>query len=128
MSVKGRLRATLILAPSTNKQPMAISRTVPSAMCWRTTVPSFGQFGTKNSLHAPLEHMAGSGAVRGWVGWWQNAKFSPLGSLRKKVGQRPILEVFYFHISLYVCEALVPLLTNIDMLFIITWGILIWSQ
>ena len=39
-----------------------------------------------------------------------NTQNSPLmGSLREKGGQHPILEVYYFHISQYVCEPLVPL-------------------
>ena len=39
-----------------------------------------------------------------------NMQNSPLmGSLREKGGQHPILEVYYFHISLFVCGPLVPL-------------------
>ena len=41
-----------------------------------------------------------------------NTQNSPLvGSLREKGGhvQHPILEVYYFHIRLYVCEAEIPL-------------------
>ena len=41
-----------------------------------------------------------------------DAQKSPLAlmrSLREKGGQHPILEVYYSHISWYVCEPLVPL-------------------
>ena len=39
-----------------------------------------------------------------------NTQKSPLmGSLRKKEWQHPVLEVYYFHISQYVCEPLGPL-------------------
>ena len=36
-------------------------------------------------------------------------KVLPSWDHREKGGQHPILEVYYFHISLYVCEPLVPL-------------------
>ena len=36
-------------------------------------------------------------------------KYPLIGSLREKEGQHPVLEVYYFHISCYVCEPLGPL-------------------
>ena len=50
-----------------------------------------------------LKNMAAPGAVQDDG----NMQKSPLmGSLREKEGQHPVLEVYYFHISWYVCEPL----------------------
>ena len=48
-------------------------------------------------------------AATGCPGGWQYAKISRHGSLREKEWQHPVLEVYYFHISRYVCEPLGPL-------------------
>ena len=54
--------------------------------------------------------MAASMGLPGAGQDYDNTKNSPLmGSLREKGGPHPILEVYYFHISLYVCEASFPL-------------------
>ena len=48
-------------------------------------------------------------------------KYPLIGSLREKEGQHPVLEVYYFHISWFVCEPLRPLYI---LLTYFSWNIL----